>query len=71
VLSHNLPLLGTSFWTAIAVASGLTQIGKLSFVLVQVACSSGMVAENVFSTTLAASLISILLTVFIVRGTVG
>lgn len=56
-------------WTAIAVAAGLTQIGELSFVVVQVARSSGMVAENVFSTAIAASLISILLNVFIVRGT--
>jgi CPA2 family monovalent cation:H+ antiporter-2 len=47
----------------------LTQIGELSFVLVQVARSSGMVAENVFSVALAASLISILLNVFIVRST--
>jgi CPA2 family monovalent cation:H+ antiporter-2 len=55
--------------TAIAVASGLTQIGELSFVVVQVARSSGMVAENVFSTVIAASLISILLNVFVVRVT--
>jgi monovalent cation:H+ antiporter-2, CPA2 family len=55
-------------WTAIAVASGLTQIGELSFVVVQVARTSGMVAENVFSTVIAASLISITLNVFIVRG---
>jgi len=54
--------------TAVAVAAGLTQIGELSFVVVQVARSSGMVADNVFSTTIAASLISILLNVFIVRG---
>ncbi|HKN76187.1 MAG TPA: cation:proton antiporter [Candidatus Acidoferrum sp.] len=58
-----------SFWTAIAVAAGLTQIGELSFVVVQVGRSSGMVAENVFSTLIAASLISILLNVFIVRVT--
>jgi CPA2 family monovalent cation:H+ antiporter-2 len=58
-------------WTAIAVASGLTQIGELSFVLVQVARSSGIVAEHIFSATLAASLISILLNVFIVRGTLA
>jgi CPA2 family monovalent cation:H+ antiporter-2 len=58
-------------WTAIGVASGLTQIGELSFVVVQVARSAGMVAENVFSTAIAASLISILLNVFIVRGTFG
>jgi CPA2 family monovalent cation:H+ antiporter-2 len=45
--------------TAIAVAAGLTQIGELS---------SGLVAENVFSATIAASLTSILLNVFVVRG---
>jgi CPA2 family monovalent cation:H+ antiporter-2 len=56
-------------WTAIAVGAGLTQIGELSFVVVQVARSSGMVAENVFNTVIAASLISILLNVFLVRGT--
>jgi CPA2 family monovalent cation:H+ antiporter-2 len=54
--------------TAIAVAAGLTQIGELSFVVVQVSRSSGLVDENVFSTVIAASLISILLNVFIVRG---
>jgi monovalent cation:H+ antiporter-2, CPA2 family len=58
-----------SLKTAVAVAAGLTQIGELSFIVVQVARSSGMVAENVFSTAIAASLISILLNVFIVRGT--
>jgi CPA2 family monovalent cation:H+ antiporter-2 len=54
--------------TAIAVASGLTQIGELSFVVVQVSRSSGLVSESVFSTVIAASLISILLNVFLVRG---
>src|ERR1700691_577147 len=53
---------------AIAVAAGLTQIGELSFVVVQVARSSGVVPEHVFSTVIAASLISILLNVLIVRG---
>src|ERR1700691_1380382 len=53
---------------AILVAAGLTQIGELSFVVVQVARSSGIVAENVFSAAIAASLISILLNVFVVRG---
>jgi CPA2 family monovalent cation:H+ antiporter-2 len=57
-----------SIWAAIAVAAGLTQIGELSFIVVQVARSSGLVAEDVFSTAIAASLISILLNVFIVRG---
>ena len=55
--------------TAVLVAAGLTQIGELSFVVMQAARSAGMVAENVFSTVIAASLISILLNVFIVRGT--
>jgi CPA2 family monovalent cation:H+ antiporter-2 len=56
------------FRTATLVAAGLTQIGELSFVVVQVARSANMVAENIFSTVIAASLISILLNVFIVRG---
>jgi len=55
-------------WTALAAAAGLTQIGELSFVVVQVARSSGMVSENVFSTVIAASLLSILVNVFFVRG---
>ena len=60
-----------SFRTAISVAAGLTQIGELSFVVVQVAHSSGMVADDVYTTVIAASLISIFLNVFIVRGTLG
>jgi hypothetical protein len=52
----------------IAVAAGLTQIGELSFVVVQVARSSELVTEKVFSAVIAASLISILLNVFLVRG---
>jgi len=55
--------------TAIAVAAGLTQIGELSFVVMQAGRSAGMVGENMFSTVIAASLISILLNVFIVRAT--
>jgi CPA2 family monovalent cation:H+ antiporter-2 len=58
-------------WTAVTVAAGLTQIGELSFVVVQAARSAGMVGENVFSTVIAASLVSILLNVFIVRGMFG
>ncbi|HUO36083.1 MAG TPA: cation:proton antiporter [Candidatus Acidoferrum sp.] len=57
-----------SKWTGIAVAAGLTQIGELSFILVEVARHSGLVGDEVFSATLAASLISIFLNVFIVRG---
>ncbi|MGA8143579.1 MAG: cation:proton antiporter [Candidatus Acidiferrales bacterium] len=57
-----------STWTSIAVAAGLTQIGELSFILVEVARKSGMVSDEIFTATLAASLISIFLNVFIVRG---
>jgi len=57
-----------SLWTSIAVAAGLTQIGELSFILVQVARKANLVGEEVFTTTLAASLISIFLNVLIVRG---
>jgi monovalent cation:H+ antiporter-2, CPA2 family len=57
-----------SIWTSIAVAAGLTQIGELSFILVEVAKKSGLVGEEVFTATLAASLISIFLNVLIVRG---
>jgi monovalent cation:H+ antiporter-2, CPA2 family len=57
-----------SLWTSIAVAAGLTQIGELSFILVEVAKKSGLVGQEMFSATLAASLISIFLNVFIVRA---
>jgi CPA2 family monovalent cation:H+ antiporter-2 len=54
--------------TAMAVATGLTQIGELSFVVVQVARSSGLVGDTVYSTTIAVSLLSILINVFLVRA---
>jgi CPA2 family monovalent cation:H+ antiporter-2 len=56
-----------SLWTSIAVAAGLTQIGELSFILVEGARKSGLVGEEVFTATLAASLIAIFLNVLIVR----
>jgi len=52
---------------AIAVAAGLTQIGELSFVVVQTASKNGLVREDVFNATLAASLISIFANVFLTR----
>ena len=58
-----------SISTAIVVAAGLTQIGELSFILAQTARSAGLVGENVFSTLIAASLLSILLNVFPVSYT--
>jgi CPA2 family monovalent cation:H+ antiporter-2 len=57
--------------TAVAVAAGLSQIGELSFVVVQTANNAKMVGDNVFNATLAASLISIFLNVFLVRTVVG
>jgi monovalent cation:H+ antiporter-2, CPA2 family len=57
-----------SLWTSIAVATGLTQIGELSFILVQVARKANLVGDEIFATTLAASLISIFLNVLIVRA---
>jgi CPA2 family monovalent cation:H+ antiporter-2 len=53
---------------AIIIAAGLTQIGELSFVVVQVAAATGMVSADVFNATLAASLISIFVNVFLVRA---
>lgn len=55
------------FATALLVAVGLTQIGEFSFVLVQVARSAGHVGDDVYSTTLAASLITILVNAALVR----
>jgi CPA2 family monovalent cation:H+ antiporter-2 len=53
--------------TAIAVAAGLAQIGELSFVIVHAARAAGLVGEDVFIATLAASLVSIFVNVFLVR----
>jgi K+:H+ antiporter len=57
-----------SKWTAIAVAVGLTQIGELSFVLAEAAKKAGLIGQEIFGATLAASLISIFLNVLILRG---
>jgi monovalent cation:H+ antiporter-2, CPA2 family len=61
-------LFGYPTRTAVAAAAGLTQIGELSFVVVRVAHESGLVGEEVFNATLAASLLSIFINVFIVRA---
>ena len=53
--------------TALVVAVGLTQIGEFSFVLVQAARSAGHVGAEVYSATLAAALLSILLNAALVR----
>ncbi len=46
--------------TALRVGIGLTQIGELSFVLARIALHSGLITEQVYNATLAASLLTIL-----------
>jgi len=53
--------------TALLVAVGLTQIGEFSFILVQAARSAGHVGGDVYSATLAAALLSILVNAALVR----
>ena len=53
--------------TALVVAVGLTQIGEFSFILVQAARSAGHVGVDVYTATLAAALLSILLNAALVR----
>src|SRR5206468_4820292 len=53
--------------TALLVAVGLTQIGEFSFILVQVARSAGHIGNDVYSATLAAALLSILVNAALVR----
>ena len=60
-------LFRQSFWTALLVGVGLTQIGEFSFILVQVARSAGHVGAEIYNATLAAALISILINAALVR----
>jgi CPA2 family monovalent cation:H+ antiporter-2 len=53
--------------TAVLVGVGLTQIGEFSFILVQVARDSGLLGAEVYSATLTASLISILVNALLFR----
>jgi len=64
-------LFGYPFWMALTVAVGLTQIGEFSFVLVQVARNSGIVGNDIYNATLAASLVTILLNATLVRYVPG
>ena len=54
-------------WTALQVAIGLTQIGEFSYVLVQTARGAGVVGDDVYNATLAASLISIVINAALVK----
>jgi CPA2 family monovalent cation:H+ antiporter-2 len=58
---------GYPFSTALRVGVGLGQIGEFSFILVQVARSSGLVGDEVYNATLAAALLSILINAALVR----
>jgi len=60
-------LFGYRLKTAVLVGTGLTQIGEFSFVLVQVAHANGLVPDEFYYATLAASLLSILLNASLVR----
>ena len=53
--------------TALRVGAGLTQIGEFSFILVQVARTARLVGNDVYSATLAASLLTILINALLVR----
>jgi monovalent cation:H+ antiporter-2, CPA2 family len=53
--------------TAVLVGVGLTQIGEFSFILVQVARGAGLVGDDVYNATLAASLLTILANAVLVR----
>jgi K+:H+ antiporter len=50
-----------SWKTAVMVALGLTQIGEFSYVLVQVSRDAGLVRDDVYNATLAASVVTILI----------
>ena len=60
-------LFRQSLSTALLVGVGLAQIGEFSFILVQVARQAGHVGADVYSATLAASLVTILINAALVR----
>ncbi len=57
-----------SLRTALLVGVGLTQIGEFSYVLVRVARDAGLVGADVYSATLAASLLTILVNAISIRA---
>src|SRR5256885_1560422 len=56
-----------SLFTAVRVGLGLAQIGEFSFILVGVARQSGHVDHDMYSATLAASLVTVLVNAALVR----
>jgi CPA2 family monovalent cation:H+ antiporter-2 len=53
-------LFGYSGATSFRVGVGLTQIGEFSFILAQVSLQAGLISDQIYSATLAASLVTIL-----------
>jgi CPA2 family monovalent cation:H+ antiporter-2 len=60
-------LFGYPLRSAVLVGVGLTQIGEFSYVLVRVARDAGLVEPHLYSATLAASLLTILLNAVLMR----
>lgn len=60
-------LFRESLSTALLIGVGLAQIGEFSFILVQVARQAGHVGPDLYSATLAASLVTILINAALVR----
>jgi monovalent cation:H+ antiporter-2, CPA2 family len=60
-------LFGYPLATAALVGVGLTQIGEFSFILVQAARSAGLVGDDVYNATLAASLVTIVINAVLVK----
>jgi CPA2 family monovalent cation:H+ antiporter-2 len=60
-------LFGYRLRTAVLAGTGLTQIGEFSFILVKVAHASGLMGDDFYYATLAASLVSILINASLVR----
>ena len=54
---------------AVAVGAGLGQIGEFSFILVQVARSAGLVGDDIYQATLAASIVTIMINGIAVKTT--
>jgi len=68
IWSSVVKLFRYSLRTAVLVGVGLTQIGEFSYVLVRVARNAGLVEAHVYSATLAASLLTILLNAILMRA---
>ena len=56
-----------SLGTSLRVGTGLTQIGEFSFILAQVSRSSGLISEELYHATLAASFLTILVNATVFR----